>query len=66
MLVRDTVGAAVAAALEQAHRDGAISVATVPDIEIDRPNNPEHGDFATNLPLRLARALGLTRCNWPS
>ncbi len=56
MLVRDTVGAAVAAALEQAHRDGAISVATVPDIEIDRPNNPEHGDFATNLPLRLARA----------
>ncbi len=56
MLVKDTVGAAVAAALEQAHRDGAISVATVPDIEIDRPNNPEHGDFATNLPLRLARA----------
>ncbi len=56
MLVRDTVGAAVAAALEQAQRDGAISVATVPGIEIDRPNNPEHGDFATNLPLRLARA----------
>ncbi len=56
MLVRDTVGAAVAAALEQAHRDGVISIATVPDIEIDRPNNPEHGDFATNLPLRLARA----------
>ncbi len=56
MLVKDTVGAAVAAALEQAHRDGAISVAAVPDIEIDRPNNPEHGDFATNLPLRLARA----------
>ncbi len=56
MLFKDTVGAAVAAALEQAHRDGAISVATVPDIEIDRPNNPEHGDFATNLPLRLARA----------
>ena len=56
MLVKDTVGAAVAAALEQAHRDGAISVAAVPEIEIERPNNPEHGDFATNLPLRLARA----------
>ena len=56
MLVKDTVAEAVAAALEKAHRDGAISVATVPDIEIDRPNNPEHGDFATNLPLRLARA----------
>ena len=56
MLVKDTVGEAVAAALEQAQRDGAINVAAVPDIEIDRPNNPEHGDFATNLPLRLARA----------
>ena len=56
MLVKDTVAKAVADALEQAHRDGAVSVASVPHIEIERPNNPEHGDFATNLPLRLARA----------
>ena len=56
MLVKDTVAAIVAAALEQANRDGVISVDTAPDIEIERPNNPEHGDFATNLPLRLARA----------
>lgn len=56
MLVKDTVAAVVAAALEQANRDGAISVDTAPEIEIERPNNPEHGDFATNLPLRLARA----------
>ncbi len=56
MLVKDTVAGIVAAALEQANRDGAISVDTAPDIEIERPNNPEHGDFATNLPLRLARA----------
>ena len=56
MLVKDTVAAIVAAALEQANRDGVINVDAVPDIEIERPNNPEHGDFATNLPLRLARA----------
>ncbi len=56
MLVKDTIAMAVATALEQAHRDGAISVDSAPDIEIERPNNPEHGDFATNLPLRLARA----------
>ena len=56
MLVRDTIANAVAAALEQASRDGAISVDSVPDIEIERPNNSEHGDFATNLPLRLARS----------
>ena len=56
MLVKDTVAAIVASALEQANRDGVINVDAVPDIEIERPNNPEHGDFATNLPLRLARA----------
>ena len=56
MLVRDTIANAVAAALERANRDGAISVDSVPDIEIERPNNAEHGDFATNLPLRLARS----------
>ncbi len=56
MLLKDAVAAIVAAALEQANRDGVINVDAAPDIEIERPNNPEHGDFATNLPLRLARA----------
>ncbi len=56
MLVRDTIANAVAAALEKANQDGVISVDSVPDIEVERPNNAEHGDFATNLPLRLARA----------
>ena len=56
MLVRDTISHAVAAALEKANRDGVISADSVPDIEVERPNNAEHGDFATNLPLRLARA----------
>ena len=56
MLVRDTIANAVAAALEKASSDGAINVDSVPEIEVERPNNPDHGDFATNLPLRLARA----------
>ena len=59
MLVKDTVAVVAivqTAALEQANRDGVISVDTAADVEIERPNNPEHGDFATNLPLRLARA----------
>ena len=56
MLVKDTIAKAVADALESAHRDGVLNVDTVPLIEVERPNNPDHGDFATNLPLRLARA----------
>ncbi len=55
MLVRETIANAVAAALERAVSDGAISIDTTPEIEVERPNNSEHGDFATNLPLRLAR-----------
>ena len=56
MLVKDTIVKAVADALERAHRDGVLNVDTIPLIEVERPNNPDHGDFATNLPLRLARA----------
>ena len=56
MLLKDTIANALKAALERAQREGVISLAAVPDIEVERPNNPEHGDFATNLPLRLARA----------
>ncbi len=30
----------------------------VPDITLEHPQNPEHGDIATSLPLKLARAMG--------
>ena len=56
MLVKDTIATAVSAALERAIADGVIDVGSSPGVEVERPNNPEHGDFATNLPLRLARA----------
>ncbi|GIS94142.1 MAG: hypothetical protein CM1200mP22_13790 [Dehalococcoidia bacterium] len=32
----------------------------MPEIQVERPGNSEHGDFATNLPLRFSRA---TRIN---
>ncbi|MDP6550088.1 MAG: arginine--tRNA ligase, partial [Dehalococcoidia bacterium] len=47
-------------AVAQARRDGLLQLETVPEIQVERPANPENGDFATNLPLRLARA---TRIN---
>jgi arginyl-tRNA synthetase len=43
----------------QARRDGVLPIETTPDIEVERPAKAEHGDFATNLPLRLARATRL-------
>ena len=43
-------------AVEAAQRQGTLPSGPIPDIEVERPQNPEHGDFAISLPLRLARA----------
>jgi arginyl-tRNA synthetase len=50
----------VAEAIEQARREGVVQLETMPPILMERPSNPDHGDFATSLPLRLARS---TRIN---
>ena len=59
LLVRDTILQLVAQAVAQAQREGVLPAETTPDIEVERPAKAEHGDFATNLPLRLARATRL-------
>ena len=59
-LVRDRIQEMVAEAISRARQEGAIKLESMPDILVERPGNPDHGDFATSLPLRLARA---TRIN---
>ena len=59
-LITDKIQQMVSNALKQAQQDGLLNLETEPDIVIERPNNSGNGDFATNLPLQLARA---TRIN---
>ena len=59
-LLIETIQQLVAQALETARQDGGLQLETMPEIQVERPGNSDHGDFATNLPLRLARA---TRIN---
>ena len=59
-LVLDLIVEVVSQAVEQARREGMLQVETTPEVQIERPANPQNGDFATSLPLRLARA---TRIN---
>ncbi len=59
-LVIDTIRHLVAQGVEKARQDGTFRLETMPDIVVERPANADHGDFATSLPLRLARA---TRIN---
>ena len=56
----DDIRRLVSQAVEAARKDGVLRLETTPDIQVEHPGNSEHGDFATNLPLRLARA---TRIN---
>jgi arginyl-tRNA synthetase len=50
-VVRACVGAAIDA--------GELAGAVPAEVVIERPKNPEHGDFATNVAFRLAKAAGM-------
>jgi arginyl-tRNA synthetase len=52
--LRDLVRTAVGAAVER----GTLAVAVPDDLVIERPRNPEHGDYATNVAMRLAKPAG--------
>ncbi|MGR6965731.1 arginine--tRNA ligase [Geodermatophilus sp. URMC 61] len=52
--LRNVVRTAVAAAVER----GALAVPVPEDVVVERPKNPEHGDYATNVALRLAKPAG--------
>jgi arginyl-tRNA synthetase len=49
----------LAQAAGEAQQQGKLPSVTLPDIAIERPQNPEHGDYASSLPLKLARATGV-------
>jgi arginyl-tRNA synthetase len=56
--LRTQVRRAVERAWERAVEEGplpALEEAARPVVEVERPGNPEHGDFATNLAMKLAR-----------
>ncbi|MGY1687461.1 arginine--tRNA ligase [Geodermatophilus sp. SYSU D00804] len=53
--LRDLVRTAVAAVVER----GTLAVAVPDDVLVERPRNPEHGDYATNVALRLAKPAGM-------
>ncbi len=58
--LRDQVRAAIARAWDKGAGSGALPADPergAGEIEVSRPSNPDHGDFATNLALRLAKPL---------
>lgn len=47
-------------AAKKAQESGKLPEVVLPEIAVEHPQNPEHGDYASSLPLKLARASGVS------
>ena len=51
----DQLSTAVTGIVSALREEGAITIDTVPDVRVERPKSREHGDYATNVALALAK-----------
>jgi arginyl-tRNA synthetase len=56
MSIRDEIAELVDAAAKAAQTAGEIPTVVLPEPAVERPSRPEHGDYASNLPLQLSRS----------
>ena len=54
-MIKHQIADMVEQAAKSAQEAGDLPAVALPEIVIERPQRPEHGDYATSLPLRLAR-----------
>ncbi|MDP2299655.1 MAG: arginine--tRNA ligase, partial [Actinomycetota bacterium] len=57
--MRETLNALIAEALAVVIADGRLPLAEVPGVSVERPRDPSHGDWATNVALVSAKAAGM-------
>ena len=55
-LIRDRIGELVADAVRSAQNKGLLPQFELPESSIEHPQNPDHGDYASSLPMKMARA----------
>lgn len=58
MMVKQKLSKVLEQAVLQAQKQGLLAFTSLPEITVEHPQNKEHGDYATNLPLKLAWAAG--------
>ncbi|MBE0415165.1 MAG: arginine--tRNA ligase [Dehalococcoidia bacterium] len=56
MMIKDEIAILLERAAIEAQRRNLLPPMAMPEILLERPQNPEHGDYASTLPLKLARA----------
>ncbi|MCH7745651.1 MAG: arginine--tRNA ligase [Chloroflexi bacterium] len=57
MTIKEQIAHLMTRALDDAQSKGLLPSATIDDVAVERPQNPEHGDFACSLPMKLARPM---------
>jgi len=60
MTVKQKLAGMLTQAANQAQESGKLPSVILPEATVERPQNPEHGDYASSFPLKLARATGLS------
>jgi len=59
-MVKQKLIAMLTQAASQAQQLGKLPSVALPEVAVERPQNPEHGDYASSFPLKLARATGVS------
>jgi arginyl-tRNA synthetase len=55
MIIKHKLAEALKQAVTRAQQEGVLVAPTLPELIVERPQNTEHGDYASSLPLKLAR-----------
>jgi arginyl-tRNA synthetase len=56
MFIKRKLAKALEKAVKRAQQGGVFAATTLPEVIVERPQNLEHGDYASSLPLKLARS----------
>jgi arginyl-tRNA synthetase len=59
-MLRQELARCLQQAVLKAQQEGALAATALPEVLIEHPQSPEHGDFASGFPLRMARAMRMS------
>lgn len=55
--VRGMLKELIASAVQEAQQQGVLPPVPTPEVTVENPQNPEHGDYASNIALKMSRAI---------
>jgi len=59
LMLKEKLVTCLQQAIIEAQKENSLLAVALPEVIIEHPQNPEHGDFASGIPLKLARTMKL-------